>query len=82
VDDTEAGNGNTEAGHIGHDGNADEWPTIGWYCGGGNFGNPVFSIHPADIPAALKLLEKLPAGALDENIKAGPWDGLRIEWHV
>ena len=66
VDDSLSGNGQPEAGHCGHD--ADEsrpWPLVGWFCAGGNAGNPVVEIHPDDLDTAYDTLAAMLDAAID-----------------
>jgi hypothetical protein len=69
------------AGHKGHE-HGDDWPSVGWFCDGGNVGNSVFAIHPDDMQAAYDRLSGMPDGALDAGGLTESLSGLRIEWHV
>jgi hypothetical protein len=62
VDETVSGNGNREAGHRWFDNSL----TLGWYCEGGNVGNPVFWFaNRREALDALTKLAALPDGWLD-----------------
>jgi len=87
VDTTLAGNGQQQAGHTGHYHADGSWPSVGWYCDGGNAGNPVIEIHPDDLDAALTILQAMPDGAADANggaidtVLAGlKTAGIRHDW--
>jgi hypothetical protein len=68
VDTSLSGNGQQEAGHIGHEAHDDcHMATVGWFCAGGSVGNPVLRIHEDDIAAAVDRLASLPDGAMDNS---------------
>jgi len=80
VDDTIAGNGQPEAGHVGHDGDDEEWPCVGWFCAGGNVGNPVVSIHPDDLGIVAAACRAASPGCDIRQVLDA--SGARIEWRV
>ena len=65
VDTAISGNGQQEAGHNAHDN--DGVLSIGWYCAGGNCGNPVCSIPADAIGPMHNHLVSLADGALDDG---------------
>lgn len=81
VDATVSGNGGRTAGHSGRD-DRDDIAHIGWFCAGGNAGNPVMSILPVDIDELWDRLADLPDGALDVGGLKDLAAGLLIEWHI
>lgn len=81
VDTTIAPNGEQMAGHRGS-GIPDEEAGIGWYCDGGNAGNPVLRIHADDIGRAVARLRQLDDGALDDGGLKEALTGLRIVWSI
>ena len=87
VDETTAGNGQQSAGHDGHPDWDEESPgmdSVGWYCDGGNVGNPVLEIHRDDVGTLYARLVALPDSALDEEYlpETEAFVGLRINWMV
>jgi len=79
-DKTPAPNGRQQSGHDGHEYDDDDlWPSIGWYCDGGNRGNSVLDIHPGDVAAAYQRLAALPDGALDDIDLDDAFAGLRVQ---
>lgn len=71
VDKSISGNGQQEAGHRGHDTTSEhpEHARIGWYCEGGNCGNPVMAIRDEHIDLAYSVLrgcEPAEFGSIDD----------------
>lgn len=65
VDSNLSGNGQREAGHVGHEAEDGESYIVGWSCAGGNVGHSVCEI-PADCLDRLhERLASLPDGSLD-----------------
>lgn len=65
VDTSISGNGQQSAGHNAHDN--DGVLSIGWYCDGGNCGNPVCSIPTESIEPMHTYLAGLTDGSLDNG---------------
>ena len=65
VDTTISGNGQPEAGHIGHDN--DGVFSIGWFCSGGNVGESLCEIPEDAIDALYGKLAALPDASLDNG---------------
>lgn len=96
VDSTINGNGQPEAGYVGHEpsdehGRVSDWAIVGWFTAGGNAGDPVFSIHPDDLGTLEARLAALPDGELERREAADrfltirkhrEFQDLRIKWHV
>ena len=81
VDRSISGNGSRTAGHIGHE-HDEEWPSVGWFCSGGNAGNSVFAIHPQDVGKAVDRLRAMEDGSLDDSGLTDAFKGLRVDWQI
>ncbi len=71
-----------DAGYSAHEGREGQPDSVGWYCDGGNAGNPVLTIPREETVEFARRLAALPDGHLDGAIKLAPTDGLRVEWLV
>jgi hypothetical protein len=65
VDTRISGNGQQEAGHNAHDN--DGVLSIGWYCAGGNCGEPLFEVPAVALELLHATLSAMADGALDNG---------------